>query len=79
MNTSANPKKAKTTSKNSKGGRFLKPGDVRIRLGISDETLRALCARGELEHYVIGRQLRFDRKAVAAYLASCRNAKAKAA
>lgn len=77
MSTAAFPKKIKNTRQHSKRPKFLKPGEVRQMLGISDETLRKLTRTGVLDHYVIGSQLRFTKQAVDAYLAVCRNAKAR--
>ena len=79
MNTIASSKEAKSTRQHSKPQKFLKSGEVKLLLGVSDETIRTLTKHGELEHYVIGKQLRFTRKAINDYLDACHNAKAKAA
>lgn len=77
MDTSTSPKKAKSTRHFSKFPKFLKPGEVRQMLGCSDETLRSLTKNGTIEHYVIGKQLRFTKQAVTRYLDSCHNANAR--
>jgi excisionase family DNA binding protein len=77
MNTSE-PAKGKTIRHNSKHPRFLKPGDVRRILECSEPTLRRIVQSGAIEHFVIGSQVRFTKRAVDAYLASCHNAKARA-
>ena len=44
--------------------------DVAMRLHVHQNTVRNLVSRGELKAYVIGRQYRFERADVEAYIAS---------
>ena len=47
---------------------FYSVKELRELLGVADKTVRRLMYRGEIEYYRIGRQVRFQRRDIEAYL-----------
>ena len=47
---------------------FMTVKDVSVQLKVSERTVRNLCKKGELQHYVVGSQIRIDTEEFKNYL-----------
>lgn len=84
MNTSESAKPHRATKSHSKFPRFLTPIQVSEILACSEQLVAKLLRQGDLAHIVVGlgtrhrRAVRIPEEALAEFIASRRNAKAKA-